>query len=148
MLADSLPYWPVNPLLSTSPWFTFQIDLVRCLWAILPATLLWGASFPLALAAAAPGQKDSGATGRRHLCRQHGEARSPARSASASSWCRGSERRAASGLLIVLAAIGAVLILAPLVSAARTVYGAAGLAAALAAAAVLAVTRFGRAAGC
>ena len=29
MLARSLPYWPVNPLLSTSPWFTFQIDLVR-----------------------------------------------------------------------------------------------------------------------
>ena len=40
-------------------------------------------------------------------------------------------------VLIVLAAISAVLILAPLVSAARTVYGAAGLAAALAAAAVL-----------
>ena len=57
MLADSLPYWPVNPLLSTSPWFTFQIDLVRCFWAVLPATLLWGASFPLALAAvAAPGE--------------------------------------------------------------------------------------------
>ena len=53
MLAQSLPYWPINPLLSTSPWFTFQIDLVRCLWAIFPPTLLWGASFPLALAAVA-----------------------------------------------------------------------------------------------
>jgi spermidine synthase len=59
-LANSLPYWPVNPLLSTSPWFTFQIDLVRCLWAILPAALLWGASFPLALAAAADREGDSG----------------------------------------------------------------------------------------
>src|SRR5579871_3570909 len=38
-LSDSLPYWPVNPLLSTSPWFNFQIDLVRCLWAILPSAL-------------------------------------------------------------------------------------------------------------
>ena len=57
MLADSIPYWPVNPILSSSPWFTFQIDLVRSLWAVLPATLMWGASFPLALAAvAAPGQ--------------------------------------------------------------------------------------------
>ncbi len=37
MLSDSLPYWPINPLLSTSPWFTFQIDMVRCLWALLPA---------------------------------------------------------------------------------------------------------------
>src|SRR5262249_23576991 len=42
-LANSLPYWPVNPLLSTSPWYTFQIDMVRCLWAIMPAALLWGA---------------------------------------------------------------------------------------------------------
>jgi spermidine synthase len=57
MLADSLPYWPVNPVLSTSPWFTFQIDLVRSMWAVLPATLMWGASFPVALAAiAAPGE--------------------------------------------------------------------------------------------
>jgi spermidine synthase len=60
MLADSLPYWPVNPLLSTSPWFTFQIDLVRCLWTVLPAALLWGASFPLALAAVAAPTEDSG----------------------------------------------------------------------------------------
>ena len=36
MIADSLPYWPINPLLATSPWFTFQLDMVRCLWAILP----------------------------------------------------------------------------------------------------------------
>ena len=57
MLADSVPYWPVNPVLSSSPWFTFQIDLVRSFWAVLPATLMWGASFPLALAAvAAPGE--------------------------------------------------------------------------------------------
>lgn len=53
MIADSLPYWPINPLLAISPWHTFQLDLVRCLWAILPPTLLWGASFPLACAAAA-----------------------------------------------------------------------------------------------
>jgi len=56
MIANSLPNWPINPLLTTSPWFTFQLDMVRCLWAILPPTLLWGASFPLAIAAlAAPG---------------------------------------------------------------------------------------------
>ncbi len=53
MLANSLPYWPINPLLSTSPWYTFQIDLARATWAILPAALLWGASFPLALGAVA-----------------------------------------------------------------------------------------------
>jgi spermidine synthase len=55
MIAVSLPYWPINPYLSTSVWYTFQLDLVRCLWAVLPAALLWGASFPLALAASARG---------------------------------------------------------------------------------------------
>jgi spermidine synthase len=59
-LADYLPYWPVNPLLSTEPIFTFQIDLARTLWTVLPATLLWGASFPLALAAVAERGEDQG----------------------------------------------------------------------------------------
>jgi spermidine synthase len=60
MIAQSLPFWPVNPYLSKNPWFTFQIDLVRCLWALLPATCLWGASFPLALAAVATDGDDTG----------------------------------------------------------------------------------------
>ena len=56
-LARSLPYWPVDPWLSLNPVFNFQLDVVRCIFAIFPATLLWGASFPLALAAAAePGE--------------------------------------------------------------------------------------------
>jgi spermidine synthase len=56
MLSESLPYWPIDPSLTANAWFNFQLDLARCLWALLPATLLWGASFPLALAAAARGQ--------------------------------------------------------------------------------------------
>ncbi len=60
MLGRSLPYWPINPYLSTSPWLNFQLDLVRCLWAVLPATVLWGASFPLALAAVAAPGRDPG----------------------------------------------------------------------------------------
>jgi spermidine synthase len=59
-LASSLPYWPVDPWLALDPLFNFQLDLVRCLWAMLPATLLWGASFPLALAAAAEPGEDPG----------------------------------------------------------------------------------------
>ena len=56
-ISHSLPYWPIDPWLSLNPWFNFEIDLVRCAWAIFPATVLWGASFPLALAAVAgPGQ--------------------------------------------------------------------------------------------
>jgi spermidine synthase len=59
MLADSLPYWPINPLLASSPWFNFQIDLMRVLWTVLPPAVLWGASFPLALAAASTSGRDS-----------------------------------------------------------------------------------------
>jgi spermidine synthase len=60
MLTSSMPYWPINPSLSKSIWFNFQLDLLRCAWAIFPATCLWGASFPLALAAAASGSSGSG----------------------------------------------------------------------------------------
>ena len=60
MIAGSLPYWRVNPLLTINPWLTFQLDMARCLWAILPPTIFWGASFPLALAAAALPDQDSG----------------------------------------------------------------------------------------
>ena len=60
MIADSLPYWPINPMLSVSPWQTFQLDMARCLWAILPSAIFWGASFPLALAAVAKPGEDSG----------------------------------------------------------------------------------------
>jgi spermidine synthase len=57
VLTQSLPYWPINPSISTDPWFTLQLDFVRCLWAVLPAAILWGASFPLALASvASPGE--------------------------------------------------------------------------------------------
>ena len=60
MIARSVPWWPVNPLLSSSPIYTFQMDFVRVIWAIFPPTLLWGASFPLALAAASSGDEDPG----------------------------------------------------------------------------------------
>ena len=53
-----LPYWPVDPWLSMNPWFIFDLDMVRCIRTILPATLLWGASFPMALASAAADGQD------------------------------------------------------------------------------------------
>jgi spermidine synthase len=58
VLTQSLPYWPINPSITTDPWFQFQIDLVRCLYAVLPGAVLWGASFPLALASVASPGKD------------------------------------------------------------------------------------------
>lgn len=59
-IARSLPFWPVIPGLTSSPWFLFQLDLVRCVYAIFPAACLWGASFPLALAAVASDRHDAG----------------------------------------------------------------------------------------
>jgi spermidine synthase len=64
-MANSLPYWPVDASLPAGPWIKFQIDVVRCAWAILPASILWGASFPLALASLArPGQDTGRLVGR------------------------------------------------------------------------------------
>jgi spermidine synthase len=60
MLNGSLPFWPVNPELSTDIWRTFHLDLARASWAVFPAPLLWGASFPLAIAATVRPGEDSG----------------------------------------------------------------------------------------
>lgn len=66
VVCKSLPYWPINPGMLVVPHDTveygpiFQLDLIRCAWAILPGTLLWGASFPLALAAVTRPGQDAG----------------------------------------------------------------------------------------
>jgi spermidine synthase len=65
MTAASMPFWPIDPSLANkslasevSQWYTFQMNMARSVWAILPAACFWGASFPLAIAAAAgPGQE-------------------------------------------------------------------------------------------
>jgi spermidine synthase len=59
-MAYSLPGWPVDPWLALDPSFNFEIDFVRCAWAIFPATVLWGASFPLALTSVARRGADAG----------------------------------------------------------------------------------------
>jgi spermidine synthase len=41
-------------------WYNFGIDLLRCAYALLPAAVLWGASFPLALAGVAGRGQDGG----------------------------------------------------------------------------------------
>lgn len=57
-LSRSLPFWPVNPSLSRDPWDQLQVDLLRTAWTVVPAALLWGASFPLALSAVAAPKSD------------------------------------------------------------------------------------------
>ncbi len=60
MLTQSLPYWPINPQISSDQWFMLQLDMVRCFWVVLPGAILWGASFPLALASVAQRGQDPG----------------------------------------------------------------------------------------
>jgi spermidine synthase len=63
MISKSLPYWPINPGIYTNdwgPWYIFQLDLLRATWMVLPAALLWGASFPIAIAAIASKDQDPG----------------------------------------------------------------------------------------
>jgi hypothetical protein len=40
--AHVLPFWLVEPALSLNPWFTFDLDVFRCIRTILLPTLLWG----------------------------------------------------------------------------------------------------------
>ena len=60
MVTESLPFWPIDLTIAAEPWINFQLDFVRALWAVLPPAILWGASFPLALAAAATRGQDPG----------------------------------------------------------------------------------------
>ena len=57
---QAMPYWPINPTLTDSFATLFQVDLVKSLWMVLPGAILWGASFPLALAAVSREGQDPG----------------------------------------------------------------------------------------
>ena len=59
-LTTALPYWPIDPSLASSPSNNFQIDFVRCLLTVMPGAILWGFSFPLALAAVTSEGQDTG----------------------------------------------------------------------------------------
>jgi len=61
-LSDVLPFLPASDAGATSIWTVFRIDFWRGVFAILPAPVLWGASFPLALAAASETTRDTAST--------------------------------------------------------------------------------------
>ena len=54
MIVNALPLWQPTkdflPWVRVTPSYAFAFDALRCAIALLPATLLWGASFPLTLA--------------------------------------------------------------------------------------------------
>jgi len=58
-LSDVLPFLPASDAGATSIWTVFGVDFWRGAFAILPAPVLWGASFPLALAAASEKARDT-----------------------------------------------------------------------------------------
>ena len=57
-MASILPYVPINN--NQDLWKGFGIDVLRIFLSVIPAAFLWGASFPLALAAAARPGQDTG----------------------------------------------------------------------------------------
>jgi spermidine synthase len=59
-VSDQIPSWPFNPLAVKDPWRLFRVDFTMCVFAVLPPALLWGLSFPLALASIATKEQDSG----------------------------------------------------------------------------------------
>jgi spermidine synthase len=65
VLTALIPFWPISDEIARVPWRLFQHDLLRALIVVLPGALLWGASFPLALASiAAPGEDPGRLAGR------------------------------------------------------------------------------------
>jgi spermidine synthase len=130
MIAQSVPFWPINPLLSTDPMYTFQIDMARVIWSILPAALLWGASFPLALAAAAgPGEESSRLVGRIYASNTGGAILGALAFSLLIVPRIGTE--GAQEVLVCLAALGALVVLGPLVLNSKSVFAMAGVAAAM-----------------
>jgi spermidine synthase len=109
MLTESLPYWPINP--------SINVDLLVQLPARLrprdvgraAGAMLWGASFPLALASVARGQ-GPGTARRRRLRGQHArrDRRRRRRQPPAHVWL-GTQR--SQQVMIVLSAMAALLVL-------------------------------------
>ena len=59
LLADWLPYWEGNLNSTAGPWIGFLHDIWRSTLPIMPGALLWGASFPIALACAAESETNA-----------------------------------------------------------------------------------------
>jgi len=60
MIAREIPFWYLNPDFYDDIWLRYGHDLLRAGVAMSLATVLWGASFPLALAAVGRPDEDAG----------------------------------------------------------------------------------------
>jgi len=61
MAAQRLPYWPIDTSVAPVAALSVWTDLYRAFLVVLPGAMLWGASVPLALAAAVRPERDAGA---------------------------------------------------------------------------------------
>lgn len=107
-----LPWLAVDPAVLESAGAHFASDLLRCSVAILPAALLWGASFPLALAALAqPGHDPARLVSRAYAANTLGAILGAVLASLALIPLLGSRHTQA--LLLLLTALAAVLALRP-----------------------------------
>jgi spermidine synthase len=110
VLARSLPFWPIDVTLPTTAAAALQLDLLRVAYVVLPAALLWGASFPLALAALArAGEEPRRAVGRLYAANTAGSIVGALATTFALVVLVGSQR--AQQLMILASAAAAVLLL-------------------------------------
>jgi spermidine synthase len=135
MIVSVLPYWKDDALMTLDPWHMYYLDLKRCILAILPPTLFWGASFPLACAAVARRGEDSGRTaGAVYAANTLGAiVGALAVSLVLTPWI-GSQQ--SERVLLIAAAVGGVIVLVPLLR--RSGLGMVGLAASIGVACLLA----------
>jgi spermidine synthase len=135
MIVDVLPFWRDNALTTPDPWQMYFLDLKRVILAILPPTLFWGASFPLACAAIARSREDSGRTAGAIYAANTLGGIAGALAVSLLLIPRiGSQQ--SERVLLIAAAVGGVIVLFPILR--RSVSGMAGLAASIAVALLLA----------
>ncbi len=59
-IVNTLPFWTDDVLTTQNALHMYNLDLKRVIFAIFPATLFWGASFPLACAAVARKGSEAG----------------------------------------------------------------------------------------
>ena len=59
-IVNIIPFWTDDVLTTPDAWHMYGLDLKRVIFAILPSTLLWGASFPLACAAVSRKSSEAG----------------------------------------------------------------------------------------
>ncbi len=71
MLTQSLPYWPINPAISSNPWFNFQLDFVRVHVGDPAGRDSLGRELPARARVGRDRRQGSGPPRRRRLCRQH-----------------------------------------------------------------------------